>query len=61
MLLLARAVDIEVPCLMIDAVKGLCTLCVLPQTEGMYTVVEVLPFAALELSTVSGLSVESIF
>ena len=56
MLLLARAVDIEVPRVMLDATKGLCTLCVLPQPEGMYMVVEVLPFAALELSTPCGVS-----
>ena len=41
---------------MLDALKGLCTLCVLPQPEGVYMVVEVLPFAALELSTPCGVS-----
>ena len=56
MLLLARAVDIKVPCMMLDAAKGLCTLCVLPQPKGMYMVVKVLPFAALELSTPCGVS-----
>ena len=42
--------------MMLDAAKGLCTLCVLPQPKGMYMVVEVLPFAALELSTPCGVS-----
>ena len=56
MLLLARAVDIEVPRMMLDAAKGLCTFCVLPQPKGMYMVVEVLPSAALELSTPCGVS-----
>uniref|UniRef100_A0A8C4J706 Diaphanous related formin 1 n=1 Tax=Dromaius novaehollandiae TaxID=8790 RepID=A0A8C4J706_DRONO len=51
-LLLVRAVDPKVPSMMIDAVKLLSALCILPQPEGMYVVVDILPFAACELLTV---------
>ncbi|NWX93590.1 DIAP1 protein, partial [Nothoprocta pentlandii] len=45
-LLLARAVDPKVPSMMIDAVKLLSALCILPQPESMYRVLEALTVRA---------------
>lgn len=59
-LLLARAVDPKVPSMMIDAMKLLSALCILPQPEDMYVAMGlILPFIFLEPLTMIWLPLES--